>query len=172
MRHRQGRSRRLRSLAHAGCACGLAALLVLGLTHPSHAGKRHRHHPGHGHHHHGYGAAVLFGLGLIGLKSSRARVERRRQYRHHWHKRRPAERVHRRPSIVHIVPRIRYVAPEAHVPRNVAVRQPTMPPPDCLMIREYQTRIVIGGREVDAYGDACLQPDGSWRRAPPMLVPR
>ncbi len=39
------------------------------------------------------------------------------------------------------------------------------------MIREYQARIVVGGREVEAYGDACLQPDGSWRTGPPKLVP-
>jgi hypothetical protein len=33
---------------------------------------------------------------------------------------------------------------------------------DCLQVREYQTEIVVGGRVVPAYGDACLQPDGSW----------
>ena len=33
---------------------------------------------------------------------------------------------------------------------------------DCLQVREYQTEIVVGGRAVPAYGDACLQPDGSW----------
>lgn len=35
--------------------------------------------------------------------------------------------------------------------------------PSCLQIREYQTEIVIGGRSVPAYGDACLQADGSWK---------
>jgi len=35
--------------------------------------------------------------------------------------------------------------------------------PDCLQVREYQTQIVVGGRTVPAYGDACLQPDGSWK---------
>lgn len=43
--------------------------------------------------------------------------------------------------------------------RQAAARQPGA---DCLQVREYQTRIVIGGRSVPAYGDACLQPDGSW----------
>lgn len=28
--------------------------------------------------------------------------------------------------------------------------------------REYQTTVVVGGRERSAYGTACLQPDGSW----------
>jgi surface antigen len=39
------------------------------------------------------------------------------------------------------------------------------------MIREYQTQITVGGRLVDAYGDACLMPDGSWERGPPKVVP-
>jgi len=29
--------------------------------------------------------------------------------------------------------------------------------------REYQQTVVIGGREQQAYGTACRQPDGSWR---------
>ena len=28
--------------------------------------------------------------------------------------------------------------------------------------REYQTTVIVGGRSRDAYGRACLQPDGSW----------
>ncbi|MDJ0611942.1 MAG: hypothetical protein QNJ67_23420 [Kiloniellales bacterium] len=39
-------------------------------------------------------------------------------------------------------------------------------PGTCLMTREYQTKIVIDGDVVDAYGEACLQPDGSWMRGP------
>jgi surface antigen len=33
----------------------------------------------------------------------------------------------------------------------------------CLQEREYQTKIMVGGKQVDGYGTACLQPDGSWR---------
>lgn len=40
----------------------------------------------------------------------------------------------------------------------------------CLQEREYQTTVFVGGREVDAYGTACLQPDGSWRRGPAQLA--
>ena len=29
--------------------------------------------------------------------------------------------------------------------------------------REYQTTVVVGGREQRAYGTACRQPDGSWK---------
>jgi hypothetical protein len=36
----------------------------------------------------------------------------------------------------------------------------------CLMTREYQTEILVGGELVPAYGQACLQPDGSWYRGP------
>lgn len=36
----------------------------------------------------------------------------------------------------------------------------------CLQEREYQTTIEIGGRQVPAYGTACLQPDGSWAQGP------
>jgi len=40
----------------------------------------------------------------------------------------------------------------------------------CLQEREYQTTVIVGGREVDAYGTACLQPDGSWKRSPARLA--
>lgn len=36
----------------------------------------------------------------------------------------------------------------------------------CLQEREYQTTVIVGGRAVDAYGTACLKPDGSWTRSP------
>ncbi|WP_150002321.1 hypothetical protein [Iodidimonas gelatinilytica] len=42
---------------------------------------------------------------------------------------------------------------------------------DCLQTREYQTTITIGGEEKDAYGTACLQPDGDWKMGSPTLVP-
>ncbi len=32
--------------------------------------------------------------------------------------------------------------------------------------REYQTKIVIDGRTENAYGAACRQPDGSWKKTP------
>lgn len=40
----------------------------------------------------------------------------------------------------------------------------------CLQEREYQTTVIVGGREVDAYGTACLQPDGSWKRSPAQVA--
>ena len=40
----------------------------------------------------------------------------------------------------------------------------------CLQEREYQMKVIVGGRTVDAYGTACLQPDGSWSRGPAKLA--
>ena len=44
-------------------------------------------------------------------------------------------------------------------------------PSTCLMTREYQTEIAVGGRLVPGYGQACLQPDGSWYRGPAVAEP-
>ena len=40
----------------------------------------------------------------------------------------------------------------------------------CLQEREYTNKVIIGGKTVDAYGSACLQPDGSWRYGPARLA--
>jgi hypothetical protein len=42
----------------------------------------------------------------------------------------------------------------------------------CLQEREYQMKVIVGGKEADAYGTACLQPDGSWFRGPANVVTR
>jgi hypothetical protein len=39
----------------------------------------------------------------------------------------------------------------------------TAPIYPCLQEREYRTKIMVGSKEVEGYGTACLQPDGSWR---------
>ena len=58
--------------------------------------------------------------------------------------------------------------------RNTYSQEVYTPPPaysgSCLQEREYQTTVIVGGREVDAYGTACLQPDGSWTRSPPRIA--
>ena len=49
-------------------------------------------------------------------------------------------------------------------PPPVTPRYPTTAQMNsCLQEREYRTKIMVGGREVEGYGTACLQPDGSWR---------
>lgn len=42
----------------------------------------------------------------------------------------------------------------------------------CLQEREYQMKVIVGGKEADAYGTACLQPDGSWFRGPAQVMTR
>ena len=39
----------------------------------------------------------------------------------------------------------------------------------CLQQREYTMKVLINGKLVDAYGTACLQPDGSWKQGPLSL---
>ena len=52
------------------------------------------------------------------------------------------------------------------------VSAPVQPQSSCLQTREYQTKITVGGKEVDAYGTACLQPDGDWQFGAPTPVPQ
>jgi hypothetical protein len=56
----------------------------------------------------------------------------------------------------------RYAPPTRTVVVPATRAAPRQSAADCLQVREYQTEIVVGGRTVPAYGDACLQPDGSW----------
>ena len=49
---------------------------------------------------------------------------------------------------------------------------PPVPASTCLQEREYQMKVIVGGKEADAYGTACLQPDGSWLRGPAQVVTR
>ena len=122
--------------------------------HYRHHHYRH-HHVRHGHyHHHGHGAGrTLLGIG-IGLLAY--------------------DIIHK--SKAHARARASYEAssyPPAYPPRRSAVRiaPPAPAAGECLQIREYQTTITVGGEEREAYGDACLMPDGSWRLGPPKLVP-
>lgn len=57
----------------------------------------------------------------------------------------------------------RYAPPPA--PVLVPAPQPAsrQPPAGCLQVREYQSEIVIDGQPVPAWGQACLQADGSWK---------
>jgi len=115
-------------------------------------GEYYRHHG----RHHGddgvaLGAGLIFGL-LLGsaIESS---YERRYQE--------PA--YYGPPPGYRPVPQAVYSEP----PITVAER----PAGACLQEREYQTKVIVNGRKVDAYGVACLQPDGSWHQGPARLVP-
>lgn len=41
----------------------------------------------------------------------------------------------------------------------------------CLVVREYQTTIIIDGQEKPAYGPACLKPDGTWLQGSARVAP-
>ena len=46
------------------------------------------------------------------------------------------------------------------IPNNPAYGYTPMQP----YCREYQEKTTVGGKVVDSYGTACMQPDGSWRK--------
>ena len=58
-----------------------------------------------------------------------------------------------------------YYSPANAAPPPPTVTQYARPAPinSCLQEREYRTKIMVGDKQVDGYGTACLQPDGSWR---------
>ena len=132
----------------------------VGYDHRPHYYRHHHyrhHHFGHGyhHHHHGHGVGrTLLGIG-IGLLAydiahkSKARARSRTAY-------------YEESSYPETYP-------SGRLPARMGPAAPSAG--DCLQIREYQTTITVGGEEREAYGDACLMPDGSWRLGPSKLVP-
>ena len=134
-------------------AAGLSVALALVPVAQVQAGGGHGHH-GWGHGHAGFhghvGERVLLGVlmgGMMGYAIGRAT---------------PAPAPRRADS---------YYEARPPAPRLPACPRASAPPasysaPVCLQKREYRTRVMVGGREVDAWGTACLQPDGSWRQQP------
>lgn len=59
-----------------------------------------------------------------------------------------------------------YPQPAATPPRTVTRYEPSYADNTCLQEREYRSKIMVGGKQVEGYGTACLQPDGSWRYGP------
>ncbi len=55
---------------------------------------------------------------------------------------------------------------------DATAARPTQAYASCLQQREYQTIVTVGGHDVDAYGTACPQADGSWLRGPAKLPPQ
>ncbi len=62
-----------------------------------------------------------------------------------------------------------YVQPTTR--RWIARPRPRYAANSCLQTREYQTTITIGGQNVPAYGQSCLQPDGTWKLGPATPEP-
>ena len=62
-------------------------------------------------------------------------------------------------------PRVIYQAPAYVEPGSIRANPigPTYRDSSGQLCREYQTTVNVGGRQRNAYGTACLQPDGDWR---------
>lgn len=70
---------------------------------------------------------------------------------------RPPAVVHRPPPVVYAPPTVVYAPP----PVAVAPPPPQVASAYC---REYTETVVVAGQTHSAYGTACMQPDGSWRK--------
>jgi hypothetical protein len=64
-----------------------------------------------------------------------------------------------------------YYPPVGTAPPPAVTQYETAYPGTCLQQREYRSKILVGGKQVDGYGTACLQPDGSWRYGPAQTEP-
>lgn len=135
-------------------------------------GFRGGHHRG-GRHHGGHGAGyALLGLGagLLLYSAIDSANDRRATVRYGYDS---------RDAIVHGGG---YYAPPSAARQVYEAKQPRYAPApeagqaygqiasSCVQTREYQTTIVIAGEEKDAYGTACLQPDGSWVLGAPQMA--
>ena len=132
----------------------------------------------------GLGALGALALGAVTLQAAPAKADSfafgyssghfpRHFYRHHHHGF-GARYVYVAPPPVYYYPppppRVVYVNPApVYAPPPVVYQTPpqTLPggplavaQPQC---REYQSTAVVNGQQVQSYGTACLQPDGSWR---------
>jgi len=146
----------MKPLATALAVGAAAFALLLSSAEPGHAGGRHWRH--HHHHHHGWhGPRLGFGF----YYNSYPRYYRPYPYYYY-----PP------PRVTYTEPPVQWNNPDAVAGVPPGVRKDFFDPADCEMVREYQTQVTIDGKLVDAYGDACLQPDGTWKRGPAKLVPQ
>ncbi len=148
--------------ARIGSQVLAAALLSAGSIQTGWADRYSRHHkPGHGYHHYPHAPRhyrlrdsddsekLVYGLlvgGLFGYVIANSRNSE--SY--------PPPASYRRPAYPPVQGRY----------------GPVPPLESCLQEREYQMTVIVGGKEAQAYGTACLQPDGSWYRGPAQVVAR
>lgn len=155
----------MKPLATALAVAATAVALLLTSVETADAGGRHwghhrqSHHDGwHGHRH---GPGITFGF-YYGYP---------RYYRPYPYYYRPYPYYYAPPPVIYTPPPVQWVDPDRAAGLPPADRGSGFDPSQCQMIREYQTQIMIDGKLVDAYGDACLMPDGSWQRGVPKVVP-
>lgn len=105
-------------------------------------------------HHGGHGNEVVLGLFLGGLFFSALTANERHRYND--------RTVYVRQQPVYTQPiQQKWTQQPVIQPRNSS----------CLQVREYQTTITVGNRSVPAYGQSCLQADGSWKLGPAIPEP-
>jgi len=166
-------------------AAAMPAMLAVPLASAEAGGYHYRGHhyhrppPVYRHHHHGGGNSLAAGVlgGIIGLAVGSAIASNQNS---------GPDRVVVRERVVEAPPTWRN--PDVYgqdygytnygsgwyQPAPVAQQQPVsfQDTGSCLQTREYQTHIVVGGKEVEAYGTACLQPDGAWKFGAPTPEPQ
>ncbi|GAB4136241.1 MAG: hypothetical protein Kow00104_20200 [Rhodothalassiaceae bacterium] len=164
------------NFAHVAPASADPQSYGYGGYHGGYHGRYHgrgRHHY-RGHHGHGAGYALLgLGAGLL-LYSAIDSANSRRTSVYRGYDSRDAI-IYGSPGYYGAPSAARQVY-EARAPRYA-------PPPEavagagsqvassCVQTREYQTTVVIAGEEREAYGTACLQPDGAWVLGAPQFAP-
>ena len=119
--------------------------------------NRWRGHYGYNHHNHGgRGGEVALGMLTGGLLFYALTANQNKDY-------------HRNNNrTVYVQQQPVYVQPQ----QQWANTRPAQPQDSsCLQVREYQTTITVGGQNVPAYGQSCLQPDGSWKLGPAIPEP-
>ena len=125
-----------------------------------HVSEKHRRHHARGHRHYGH------------RYRHRGRWHRRYGHRHYHG---PWPRIGLHVYRSYNPPPPAYLPPPPAYPVQPAAAEQKVAgaghPSTCLMTREYQTEILVGGELVPAYGRACLQPDGSWYRGPAVPQP-
>lgn len=92
------------------------------------------------------------------------------RYRYYGAPRTSVVYVERPTTVVREVP-VYTQAPVYNTQPSYVPQQPQMQNSSCLQTREYTSTVNVGGEAVPAYGQACLQPDGSWKFGEATPVP-
>jgi hypothetical protein len=124
-------------------------------------------------------AALALGLGLVATPApAKAEIfigfsSGHWRHPHHWHYRfigppvvfyGPPAYYRPPPPAVYVAPAPVYVpGPIYSEPLRVSPAGPSYRSSNGLTCREYQTTVTVGGQVQNAYGTACLQPDGQWK---------
>lgn len=109
------------------------------------------------HRHGGHGGEVALGLLTGGLIFYALTANQRNNYYDRGYDR----KVYVQQQPVYVQPQQQWTGGQAAQPQNSG----------CLQVREYQTTITVGGQSVPAYGQSCLQQDGSWKLGPAIPEP-